>query len=305
MSAADYPQGDGNPECPHCHGRGVVPVPKEQRPPFAIGDLTRPCTCILARDVLANVERGWKGLSKADPLSHGETSPLRGQEDKNLRLTLSNKAFREHLRHVAVRMGPNWNFLVTSEVGLMDSWLSNIATEEIEDPDVERRRRMKDATHYQTLIDLIEPPGLLIILLGVKSTRNSATAEVILEAVQHRNYKDKPTWLVDQPMHRLAPGHLAYSPLLEATVADWPRVEILAAGDTPQISPGGFQQFSMGDDLPSTGGAVPPVLSTPSSPVGVGGGNIPENKTAPTQNLLDSSDAFPSHPKKSKGGRNR
>ena len=55
-SKVEFPQGDGQPDCPICHGRGVIPVPKEQLPPVVLGEFTTPCTCTLVRDVLANIE---------------------------------------------------------------------------------------------------------------------------------------------------------------------------------------------------------------------------------------------------------
>ena len=76
----EYPGGDGRLECPHCRGRGVVPLPKELRPKFAIGEITQVCTCVLARDIRMNLERGSRGLTKAEPI---KSSLLKGQEKEN------------------------------------------------------------------------------------------------------------------------------------------------------------------------------------------------------------------------------
>lgn len=271
----DYPQGDGKPDCVHCRGRGVVSVPKDERPPFSIGELTRPCVCVLARDVLANLERAWKGLSKAAPILK---SPLRGHETENLWITAGGKDLKEHLRHVAARQGPRWHLLVVSDADLMNSWLSkDIPDSDIFDADVEamRRRSRPPSAEFSALVDLIDPPALLVIRLGVKAARNKAMCEVFQEALLHREHVGKPTWIVDQPFLRLAEGHIDYSLNVASVIEDWNRVvlseqmEILPVG-------GGVQRFSMGSEPRGT--VVPPPPRVP----------VPSQGT--TTNLLDYDD---------------
>ena len=75
----DMPQGDGNPECPYCKGRGVVPVPPELRPRFSIGDILTPCFCVKERDIRMNIKRAWPVLEHVKPV---KKTPLKGFENK-------------------------------------------------------------------------------------------------------------------------------------------------------------------------------------------------------------------------------
>lgn len=228
----EFPQGDGDPKCEKCRGRGVVPLPVGDRPPRAMGEFTTPCTCTLVRYTLKNIERGWKGLSQAEPLP--EASPLRGEEAHNLFVTAPVVRFKEHLKHVAARMGPNWNFKVVSDAELMDAWLSPDMPD-IKDMDVDQMRRTKVSGQYAMLVDLVEPPELLIIMLGVKAARNSAMPEVMLEALNQRIHTDKPTWVVDQPSYRLNRDHISYSEHVAGVLTGWTHIRI--AEEVPAAHP--------------------------------------------------------------------
>lgn len=222
LKVVDYPSGDGNPNCKECHGRGVVVAPP--RPGSVIaGGRTVPCECVIKRDILFNVERGWRGLSSASVIP---TSPLVGLESTNLRVTGSQKSIREHLRHVAVRRGPRWMFNVVSDSDLMDSWLARIEDQDVIDADVGQLRRQPVTSKYGALVDLVEPPELLIIIVGVKAARNSAMPEVMAEALKHRAHLNKITWIVDQPEYLLATGHISYSDMVGAIISLWKKVSL-------------------------------------------------------------------------------
>lgn len=217
----DYPQGDGVPDCALCQGRGVIPAPAILRNGVAV-EQTRPCDCILVRDVLANLERGWPGLVKAAPI---KSSPLRGKEKTNLWLTATGKQTKEHIKHVAARMGPQWGFLVVTDADLMDAWLSRIKAR---DPDVDQLRENDPARRdkYDGLVDMTEPPELLIIRVGIKAARNEAMPEVLLETLQHRDHLSKPTWVIDQHYCRLREGdNISYSRAVIEFLSDWDRIE--------------------------------------------------------------------------------
>jgi hypothetical protein len=170
------------------------------------------------RDVLANVEQGWKGLSKARVI---EDSDLKGLTERNLLITGADRVFRRHLRHVAVRMGPEWNFKVVSDADLITSWLASVALKggELFDPDA-----ATVSTRYITLVDLIDPPQLLVIRLGVKKARNVAMSEVLLETLTHRHHNNKPTWITDQPDDPLGEMHRCWSTELTLYMQEWDHV---------------------------------------------------------------------------------
>ena len=235
----EFPAGDGKPDCPYCAGRGVEPLPANERPSLAIGEITRPCICTLKRDILVNVERGWAGLSKAHPI---EKSPLYAYVNQNLWVTASLKQLRENLRHVAVRMGPTWFFRVVTDVDLMNAWLSK--TLDVRDPDVdEARHEHSVSNNANNVVELVEPAKLLIIRLGVKAARNAATPEVLLEALQHRAHLDKPTWIIDQNIYLFQQGHIAFSGQIEGFIADWDHITLdrTVTGDEKQAMPGIYQ----------------------------------------------------------------
>ena len=217
----DYPFGDGQKGCPHCMGRGVVPAPPKPGR-IIVGGRTVPCSCVLARDILRNVERGWRGLSLAAPIPD---SPLTDQLENNLWITATQKTIREHLRHVAVRQGTKWGFNVVSDADLMDAWLSRIEDADVIDGDVHQMRQSV-SSKYGMLVDLIEPPELLIVITGVKAARNSAMPEVMLETLNHRGHLNKPTWVVDAPNERMAENHISYSNAVGAVLHRWSHINL-------------------------------------------------------------------------------
>ena len=193
----------GNPDCEKCHGRGVVP-----NGTFAV----TPCECTVLRSLVRNVDRGWKGLMTAPNLDG--RSPLLDAANSNSDcwITADRPTIRTHLKHTALRMGPNWKFNVVTDAELITAWLATagLAGMKVLDPDV-----MLDAAPVSlrklTLIDMVEPSDNLVVILGVKAARNVAMPEVLLEAITLRRAAGKPMWLVDQPNKPFREGHRAWS----------------------------------------------------------------------------------------------
>ena len=188
---------------------------------------------------MRNVNRGWAGLTSAPKIPR---SPLMEHAGKNLYITATDATLRAHLRHVALRSGPYWYFRVVTDSDLMTAWLAPIALagKEVLDPDA-----ATVSTEKATLVDLVEPPELLVIRLGVKSARNSATPEVLLEALYHRSHIGKATWVVDQPSRRFDPSHLAFSEDGLHHIQQWPHavldevqpgLVIEMVGSAPEVS---------------------------------------------------------------------
>jgi hypothetical protein len=175
----------------------------------------------LQNAILGNVERGMRGLSKASPIKE---SPLSGREYEDLWITVPKYTFMAHLRHIAIRKPPSWGFKVVSDADLMTAWLAtaSLAGAEIFDADA-----VKTSLTHATLVDLVDPPELLIIRVGVKAARNEAMPEVLLEALTHREHTAQPTWLWDQPHHPLdGVEHLSYSSQVAEHLAEWPRLRL-------------------------------------------------------------------------------
>jgi len=239
----DYPVGDGVPNCSMCGGRGVVDydIPNYPVP----GTLA--CKCVQARDILRNLERGWRGLSRYKAIPK-KSAVLHKFLDGNLRVTASENLLRRHLRRLGQERGPRWSFNVFSDADLMDAWLSRVDEEDIYDADVERIRRTAVSGRFRALVDLVEPPGLLVLRAGVKAARNAAMPEVFLEALHHRSMADKPTWVVDTPSYPLADGHISFDFRVGDYLEEWEHVflegEVVKAASSAKSS-GGFSRMTL------------------------------------------------------------
>jgi hypothetical protein len=227
----DFPTGDGNPKCKVCRGRGVTDYMKPGYPVPAV----IPCKCVRMRDIRQNMERGWRGLSRYKPVTK-KKAVLDKHVDSNLMITAAENTLRRHLRRLAEKQGFRWSFNVYSDADLMDAWLSRVEVDDIYDADVERIRRTAVSGRFLALVDLVEPPGLLILRAGVKAARNSAMPEVFLEALHHRSMVDKPTWVVDTPAYPLTTGHISFSPRVGEYLEEWPHVAL--SGDDAPVKKG-------------------------------------------------------------------
>ncbi len=191
-----------NPNCLECGGFGMVPL--------RAGDVEKPpafarCSCVLKEDIMANASQVMPGLLTALPVKR---SPLTNKTNQNTWITAPERWFSSHLRHVSIRQTPVWSGRVVSDADLITSWLANIA---LKGMDVLDADSYGVSTQFITVPDLVIPPDLLVIRMGVKAARNSACAEVMVEAINLRKHEKKPTWIWDQPEHPLAPGHLFWS----------------------------------------------------------------------------------------------
>ena len=169
-----------------------------------------PCDCVIVRRVMQNVNRGWEGLLDAPRI---EDTPLLevAEEAEDAWITADTNTFRCHLRHAALRMGPDWDFRVVTDSDLMVAWLASAKLEglAILDPEVAADAAPVSRTKV-SLADLITPAETLIIVLGVKAARNAAMPEVLSETLNTRIHERKTVWIVDQPHNRFIEGHRAF-----------------------------------------------------------------------------------------------
>lgn len=215
-------------DCPLCEGVGFLRAcdPDGHPPKF------KRCECILREDLLANAERVMPGLSLAPPVARSRLADL---WKANVILHAPERWFRAHLRHVAIRRPPIWSGRVISDADLITSWLASVALKggTILDPD-----SYGVSTQFLTLADLVIPPDLLIIRMGVKAARNVAASEVLCEALMLRIHDSKPTWVWAVPDLPLGPGHLFWSDELGRVLATFKPVGgMTGSGNSGSTSP--------------------------------------------------------------------
>lgn len=235
---SSYAQGDGNPNCQHCGGRGVVPVDPALVPAWVIMPV-QPCLCVKERDVNYRLDRGWPGLGSQLPTF----SPLRGRAKESLWVTATLPVLKAHvadaMREEIVK------FRLATDNDLVTTWLTNV--EEVYDGDTAMARQTDSGNTYSRLVDLIGPPDLLILRVGIKAARNSAAPEVLLETLQHREAQEKPTWLVDLPSYPLQPGHISFDARVHDYLEQWPRITLGSHQDSvlPVGRTKGIQEMSL------------------------------------------------------------
>lgn len=255
--------------CKKCFGTGALDAGLDVRGV----PLTKPCTCQIAWDIIHNLNAAWHGLSSAAKVT---SSPLSKHTEDNLYITAMDDSLRSHLRYVGLRAGPCWFFKVVTDSDLMTAWLSPVSLvgKEILDPDA-----ASVSIEKATLVDLMEPPELLIIRLGVKSARNSAMGEVLLEALYHRAHIGKPTWVVDQPNRRFDPSHIAFSEDALHHINQWERLVL------DDVQPGLTIEMMTGDpNVPNQNGDVFP---QPTNPLSLSAGYSSPGSTVSTTTRIE------------------
>lgn len=225
-------EGPGKPDCEVCRGRGIIPVKFDDAPTQPTEGVRPPqydrCLCVLQQDIARNVERGMRKLMKAPVIPKSKFSKFL---ERDLWVTANKVTFMANLRHVAVRSPPTWYFKVVSDADLMTSWLASVALKgkDILDPDA-----AKVSLEHVTLVDLVMPPHLLIVRLGIKQARNVASPEVFLEALRHREHAGLPTWVWDTPEETLDRGHICWSHAVMEFLENWDHLTFRGGSQTPR-----------------------------------------------------------------------
>ena len=172
-----------------------------------------------------------KGLWEAPVI---KTTALLGLHEKSIKVT-AGEEFLAHLRHMAIRMPITWNCRVVTDAELTTAWLASIA---LQGKDILDADAYKVSTKHLTIPDLVVPPDLIIIRMGVKVARNQAASECLAEAINIRHHKDTPTWLWDEPHHPLDTGHLFWSDVVGRIIRPWPKIESLSTSKVQGEAPG-------------------------------------------------------------------
>lgn len=223
----------GDPKCLTCKGRGRLSVtpPKGYRGPPSL----RLCRCVLIRDILRNVERGMSGLSKARRVSK---SPLTEHLKHDLLIHAEEDWFRAHMRFVALRQSPMWDFRVVSDADLMQAWLATAASKGMEILDSDVRQSMdRMSLRYMTLTDIAASAALLVIRLGVKAAANKEMPNVLLETIRTRDHEGLPTWIWESPSAPLQVGHLCWSQEIAEEIDEWTSITGMDAHLAVPVAP--------------------------------------------------------------------
>lgn len=213
-----------DPDCPKCGGRGFI---------YAKSLLTLPgekgghyCECTIDALKLENMERVWKSLSEARILpGMREKAVLRPLAKRNAWITAPDALFKAHLKALAFNMSTMWDCRVYSDKDLLSAWLKTARAQghKIYDTEID-----EDVGFSAMDIDeLVEPPGLVILKLGVKHAPNKEGPNCLLEALTSRKHIGRPTWIIDQPDYAVDQmHHRFYSETLESWLAHWPHVRL-------------------------------------------------------------------------------
>ena len=260
--------GPGEPDCPVCRGGGSTEVTysaeEVRKKPYLMFGAVQTCRCVLERERIEQLDKAWRGLAKVAP---SPKSPLSAHLGSDLKVRASAYTLRAHLGRV-LRDNPGVlrTARVVSDLDLISAWLAT-ASDDIMDPDVAAHRDREDA--YTRLVDLAAYPALLVIRLGVKNARNVALPEVILEAVQCRAHRSKPSWVVEDP-DLPREGAPWWSPALQSHLALWDELD-LEVSYTPEECLGAMQAYVRPGESPlirPTAPAPAPVRRPDPAPAG-------------------------------------
>lgn len=211
-----------DPNCPDCGGRG-----------FIVGESMlsggRYCDCTMDALRLQNMEKVWKSLSEAvDVPPLRESPPLLKLVTRNLWITAPLELFRRHLKAVCFHKSDIWDAKVRTDAELLDSWFGTAKAQGVKIYDIEVEKSTLEAIDIR---DLVEPPELCVIVLGVKQLPNKEAPNSLLEAIGYRRHVGKPTWIVDQPDHPIDQmHHRFYSDTLDGWLKHWPHLHLSGTG---------------------------------------------------------------------------
>lgn len=212
--------------CEKCGGIGLVKTDKTYR-----GEpIMTQCSCKLKESLLKQCDKAWMGLSQYPAKKQ---SPLKGKMKECIIISSDKENLCPHLKGAILNeKNPHLFIKVVSDANLMSAWLSNmsLAQSEIFDPDFTRELSVRG------LEDLAESPHLLIIRLGVKTARNVAMPEVLVETIELRNHLNKPTWIVVDPKQPLEQGHISWSSAVEEAIDGWNTIRLIEKQETDNTS---------------------------------------------------------------------
>ena len=207
-----------DPACPICHGRGFIYGE-------SMLDGGRYCECTLDGMRLDNMNRIWESLPEALNIPQFREDPkLARFANKSVWITAPVKLFKAHLKALAYNKPTIWHARVRTDAELLDAWFGTAKAQGVKFFDLEVEQSTLRAIDIR---DLVEPPDLCIIMMGVKKLPNKEAPGSLAEAISYRSHLEKPTWVVDQPSQPLDGNHRYFSDEVERIMRRWPHVTLM------------------------------------------------------------------------------
>lgn len=207
-----------DPACPRCRG---------------VGDIQEAgcwmyCVCVRRQDQAQRVKAYWPpDVLQAAGRGEVRRSVLEGRLRESLWIRTERDVLVAHLARALVVSLRIELVRVASDADLATAWLARVAGK-VRDEEVREMSR-DEADRFDRLEDLVLPPALLVVQLGVKAAALKDLPGLVMEAIRLRQQRSRPTWIVDTAAKPLAPGHLAHSDELAAMLATWGQVQIASA----------------------------------------------------------------------------
>ncbi len=214
----------GNPACSRCRGVGDV----------QIEGVWVHCVCVARLSKVQRVRACWPpDVLRAAGRNEVRQSALDGRLRENLRIRAERGVLVSHLARAVVASGRIELVRIASDADLVDAWLANVG--DLRDDEAAGHRGEQEA-RYRNVSDLVAPPKLLVLYVGVRAARLADLPDLILEAIQVRQQRGLATWVVDTVDRPLAEGRCpAWREDLAAMLAGWPTVRLNSAQEVGEV----------------------------------------------------------------------
>ena len=214
----------GNPACSRCRGVGDV----------QIEGVWVHCVCVARLSKVQRVRACWPpDVLRAAGRNEVRQSALDGRLRENLRIRAERGVLVSHLARAVVASGRIELVRIASDADLVDAWLANVG--DLRDGEAAGHRGEQEA-RYRNVSDLVAPPKLLVLYVGVRAARLADLPDLILEAIQVRQQRGLATWVVDTVDRPLAEGRCpAWREDLAAMLAGWPTVRLNSAQEVGEV----------------------------------------------------------------------
>ena len=135
---------------------------------------------------------------------------------ENLILQGSWRDVAPHLKWVLSYKGLKFRSRVTDDKEILDVWLNKRCMAQLD------KSNPFNYPVIATMLELMGPHNdLVIIRFGSLMHPNKAMANVLIEALRQREFKNKPTWLIEEPYMPFGEGHTAWNSNVAAYLEAW------------------------------------------------------------------------------------